>query len=250
VNEIRKDGDSFPFIVTDIQGYVRDFDPQTGAVSIFPSSELIKTLRRLGKFVFFIKCDYDEAKAALRDLHSENDPELTPSDCAVMLHEMFGFRCVAITMGPGGCVVSVAVSEKFTVSVLPCEGRNAYHQNVSLYIPAYTPKRVLDETGSGDTFLACTFAELMLRIGTGKKEVHCDDIFAAVETASAATSYLVERNEPHIFASRETAKLIQEKSPRNKDFVYLYPLFLFFFSNRHFAVSSTTITTIWSTSLF
>jgi sugar/nucleoside kinase (ribokinase family) len=226
IKQHHKDDDPFPIIITDIQGYVRAFDPNSGAVSILPSSELIKTLRRLGKFVFFLKCDYDEAKAALRDLKADDEPDPTPAQCAEKLHRLFGFKCVAVTMGPGGCVVSVAVRDSKTkrVSILPSSDRDSEFEIVSKYISAFTPARVVDETGSGDTFLACTFAELMILLKEKKEwnnEIDCEDIFKAVEKASAATSYLVERNEPHIFCTRDKARSIQQHAKRNKDFVYM-----------------------------
>ncbi|KAL0477366.1 hypothetical protein AKO1_005783 [Acrasis kona] len=227
VTELVKDYKSvpnkpFPFIITDIQGYVRAFDPESGAVSILSSKELIKTLNRLGKYVFFLKCDYDEAKSALSDLVQDQSAP-TPTQCAEMLHRIFGFKCVAVTMGPGGCVVSAAVNKGTrNIDILPSKSIEDNFDIITKYISAFTPKRVVDETGSGDTFLSTTFTELLLLLKEGGAErvdqINCDVLFEAVELASAATSHLVERNHDQIFSTRQNARIIRNNNKRNKPF--------------------------------
>ncbi|MBY9015072.1 MAG: hypothetical protein KGD68_05200 [Candidatus Lokiarchaeota archaeon] len=66
-----------------------------------------------------------------------------------------------------------------------------------LKIPAYKPKRVLDETGAGDVYLTIFLYELM------NSNMTWDDIKKSAHLASAAASFLVEKKGPKGFETRK-----------------------------------------------
>ncbi|MBY9014007.1 MAG: hypothetical protein KGD70_16720, partial [Candidatus Lokiarchaeota archaeon] len=74
-----------------------------------------------------------------------------------------------------------------------------------LKIPAYKPKRVLDETGAGDVYLAIFLYELL------NSDMTWEEIEKNAHIASAAASFLVEKKGPKGF---ETKKRILKRVAR------------------------------------
>jgi len=66
-----------------------------------------------------------------------------------------------------------------------------------LKIPAYKPKRVLDETGAGDVYLTVFLYELLNSDMTWK------EIEKSAHLASAAASFLVEKKGPKGFETKK-----------------------------------------------
>ncbi len=66
-----------------------------------------------------------------------------------------------------------------------------------LKIPAYTPKRVLDETGAGDVYLTIFLYELL------NSDMTWEEIEKNAHLASAAASFLVEKKGPKGFETRK-----------------------------------------------
>ncbi|MHA1508609.1 MAG: PfkB family carbohydrate kinase [Promethearchaeota archaeon] len=66
-----------------------------------------------------------------------------------------------------------------------------------LNIPAYKPKRVLDETGAGDVYLTIFLYELL------NSDMTWEEIEKSAHLASAAASFLVEKKGPRGFEARK-----------------------------------------------
>ena len=66
-----------------------------------------------------------------------------------------------------------------------------------LKIPAYKPKRVLDETGAGDVYLTIFLYELL------NSDMTWEEIEKSAHLASAAASFLVEKKGPRGFEARK-----------------------------------------------
>ncbi|GAH03600.1 unnamed protein product [marine sediment metagenome] len=66
-----------------------------------------------------------------------------------------------------------------------------------LKIPAYKPKRVLDETGAGDVYLTIFLYELL------NSDMTWEEIEKNAHLASAAASFLVEKKGPKGFETRK-----------------------------------------------
>ncbi|KAL9649637.1 hypothetical protein ABK040_003314 [Willaertia magna] len=201
-----------PLICTDIQGYLRRVVDKTGEVSVNDFDYMQHVLKVLGKYVTLIKLDLEEAKKCLFLPDSEERKNATPEQCASILHQLYHFPIVAVTMGGGGSVISCREGEIHV-------GKNEYEHHhttssankigyCSKYFKAYTPKQVQDETGAGDTFASTFVAELLYQRNLNNQTdfiLTHHDVFHAAKLASSATSHLVEEFGLNGFATRVQA---------------------------------------------
>jgi len=197
-----------PIICTDIQGYLRKIDEESGQVLHNSFEYMQHVLKTLGRVVSIIKMDLEEAKKCLfSDYQCGNIEEYmtTPEYCAQQIQLLYGFPIVTITMGAGGCICSCLNSSNLNLSMYPATSDLPENTKAQLkYFPAYTPRRVQDETGAGDTFLSCLIAELLIQRRVSP-EVTSDMVFHAVKMASSSTSFRVEERGLNGFTTRHHA---------------------------------------------
>ncbi|KAL6066420.1 PfkB domain-containing protein [Balamuthia mandrillaris] len=195
VQHLRQQQEQQHFVVgIDIQGYLRDFEGEV--VTTRPAHKMQQKLQKLSDAaaVTFLKAEYGEALSILKAAGkagegTEEEESWSPAGCAEELQRRFGFPIVSVTMGPNG-------------SWLCTEALG------TVFVPTYKPDVVVDETGCGDTFLACTICELLhLREGKRHNEPFGQEVLEAVKVGSCAASFLVEDKGPKGFASR--AKVLQ-----------------------------------------
>ncbi len=81
--------------------------------------------------------------------------------------------------------------------------RGAYFKGPNkpiVHIPAYSPKKKVDETGAGDCFMAT----LLLELGQYSEKERTEELMIkTIKEASAAASFLVEKNGPEGFQTKE-----------------------------------------------
>jgi len=193
----------------DVQGFIRTFVGKR--VSTRTKEEMIEKFKRFSEIhslgvVTILKAEYAEASAIVGPL--------SPSDAALQLRKDFGFTIVSVTMGHlGGYLSSSLTGER--------------------YVPTFKPSVVMDETGCGDTFLACTVLEILhtqrenksagLRASGGEDprnplvNISADQLFHAFQVGSAGASFLVERIGPEGFESRENLLLRINKGEKTQE---------------------------------
>jgi sugar/nucleoside kinase (ribokinase family) len=166
----------------DLQGFIRNID-DSGKVSYIKEGSAIANITKIIKLIgdrLILKGSEIEMKL----LSNQEDP--------IKIMEWFNlFNNEAIfimTMGEAG-------------SMIMKRGENL------IKIPSYKPKRVLDETGAGDVYLAIFLYEFINSDMTWKQ------IEEIGYTASAAASFLVEKKGPEGFETkRKVMKRVRSKN--------------------------------------
>ena len=160
------------YIGIDLQGFLRHID-DNGDVSYIRDKDLISNMKEIIKLIgdrLILKGSEVEMKL----LSDHKEPQKIMD-----YFKIFGNKAIYImTMGEVG-------------SLILKNGENL------LKIPAYKPKRVLDETGAGDVYLTIFLYEFFNSDKTWKeteKNAHL---------ASAAASFLVEKEGPTGFETRK-----------------------------------------------
>jgi len=180
-----KDENYHPIVALDVQGFIRTFDgvrvSTRSAEEMRDKFHKLSAISHLGVVTVF-KAEYGEAAAMVGPLE--------PKECAKRLRDEFGFTIASVTMGPlGGYLSSELTGE--------------------VYVPTFKPRVVYDETGCGDTFLACTVVEILHTRKQQNKDIRNflgvdgEQLFHAFLVGSAAASFLVECVGPEGFATRE-----------------------------------------------
>jgi len=189
-----------PIVALDVQGFIRTFVGKR--VSTRSKEEMITKFKKFSEIhdlgvITILKAEYAEASAIVGPV--------SPVEAALQLRKDFGFTVVSVTMGPLGGYLSSSITGE-------------------VYVPTFKPTVVTDETGCGDTFLACAVAEILyiqkttrgssthnifntkgtdengarnILVITGGQLLH------AFLVGSAAASFLVEKMGPDGFATRE-----------------------------------------------
>lgn len=179
-----------PIVALDVQGFVRDLAGSRVLTlsheAMVQKFEKLSSLQSYGS-ITMLKAEHAEAVVIVGDL--------SPPECAKELRVKYGFSIVSVTMGHLGSFLSSEITGE-------------------VYIPAFKPNQVLDETGCGDTFLTCAVLELLLHkhnlvkspggpAGSILAQYHREDLIQAMLVGSAAASYLVEKIGPEGFANRD-----------------------------------------------
>ncbi|MHA2283448.1 MAG: PfkB family carbohydrate kinase [Promethearchaeota archaeon] len=170
------------YIGLDLQGFIRNID-EHGIVSHIYDEKIITNLTKIIDLIgdkLILKGSEEEMKLLANEY---NDLE------KVMMHfEKFGTNGIFImTLGEKGSLI--------------------YQKgNKILRIPAFKPKKVIDETGAGDVYLSIFSFEFL----------HTDKSWGAIENigylASAAASFLVERKGPTGFVvKKKVLKRLKKK---------------------------------------
>ncbi|MHA1234647.1 MAG: PfkB family carbohydrate kinase, partial [Promethearchaeota archaeon] len=160
------------YIGIDLQGFIRYIN-DNGEVSYIRDegiiSNMIKIINLIGDRLIL---KGSEVEMKLLSNHEEH-PKIMD------YFKKFGNKAIFImTMGEAG-------------SLILKNGENI------LNIPAYKPKRVLDETGAGDVYLTIFLYELL------NSDMTWEEIEKSAHLASAAASFLVEKKGPRGFEARK-----------------------------------------------
>jgi len=165
---------NFPntYIGIDLQGFIRHIDGD-GEVSYVRDetiiSNMIKIIELIGDRLIL---KGSEVEMKLLSNHKEHQKIMD-------YFKKFGNRAIYImTLGEAG-------------SLILKNGENL------LKIPAYKPKRVLDETGAGDVYLTIFLYELL------NSNMTWEEVEKNAHLASAAASFLVEKKGPKGFETRK-----------------------------------------------
>jgi len=165
---------NFPntFIGIDLQGFIRYID-DNGEVSYVRDNRIISNMIEIINLIgdrLILKGSEVEMKL----LSNHTEPQKI-----MEYFKKFGNKAIYImTMGEAG-------------SLILKNGENL------LKIPAYKPKRVLDETGAGDVYLTIFLYELL------NSDMTWEEIEKNAYMASAAASFLVEKKGPKGFETRK-----------------------------------------------
>ncbi len=181
VSQISK---QFPniFIGLDLQGFIRNID-ERGIVSYDYDEKIISNLKKIINLIgdkLVLKGSEEEMKL----LANEYDD----LDKVMMHFEKYGTKGIFImTLGESG-------------SLIYQRGKRL------LKIPAFKPKKVIDETGAGDVYLSIFLYEFL----------HSDQSWKSIENAgylaSATASFLVERKGPSGFVVKK--KVLKRKGKK------------------------------------
>ncbi len=178
--------EAFPkaYIGIDLQGFIRNID--TGGNISYIRKE--STVTKITEIINLIgdRLILKGSEIEMKILSNEEEPDKIMNSCD-------GFNNNAIyimTMGEAGSIV------------MKC-GEDL------IKIPAYKPKRVVDETGPGDVYLAIFLYEFI------NSDMSWEKIKDIAHIASAAASFLVEEKGPDGF---ETKKKVL-KRVRGKDYI-------------------------------
>ena len=168
----------------DLQGFIRNID-DSGKVSYIKEGSAIANITKIIKLIgdrLILKGSEIEMKL----LSNQEDPNKI-----MEWFNLFNNEAIFImTMGEAG-------------SMIMKRGENL------IKIPSYKPKRVLDETGAGDVYLAIFLYEFI------NSDITWKQIEEIGYTASAAASFLVEKKGPEGF---ETKKKVM-KRVRSKNYL-------------------------------
>ena len=165
---------NFPntYIGIDLQGFIRYIN-DNGEVSYIRDEKIISNMIKIINLIgdrLILKGSEVEMK--LLSNHKEH-PKIMD------YFKKFGNKAIYImTMGEAGSLIL----------------KNS--ENI-LNIPAYKPKRVLDETGAGDVYLTIFLYELL------NSDMTWEEIEKSAHLASAAASFLVEKKGPKGFEARK-----------------------------------------------
>jgi len=166
----------------DLQGFIRNID-ESGKVSYIREESTIANITKIIKLIddrLILKGSEIEMKL----LSNQKDPNKIMEWFNIFDNEAI----YIMTMGEAG-------------SMIMKRGENLKK------IPAYKPKRVVDETGPGDVYLAIFLYELINSDMTWKQ---IEDIG---HTASAAASFLVEKKGPEGFETKnKVLKRVRSKN--------------------------------------
>ncbi|MFX0076577.1 MAG: PfkB family carbohydrate kinase [Candidatus Hermodarchaeota archaeon] len=178
--------EAFPnaYIGIDLQGFMRNID-MSGRVSYFREDATISNINRIISLIgdrLILKGSEIEMKM----LSNEELPDKIMNSCNAFKNNAI----YIMTMGEAGSIVMRCGEEL-------------------IKIPAYKPKRVVDETGPGDVYLAIFLYELINSDMSWKK------IEEIAHLASAAASFLVEEKGPNGFETKE--KVL--KRVRSKNYI-------------------------------
>jgi len=165
---------TFPntFIGIDLQGFIRNIDDD-GEVSYVRDEAIISNMIAIINLIgdrLILKGSEIEMK--LLSNHKE------PQKIMEYFKNFENKAIYIMTMGEAG-------------SLILKNGENL------LKIPAYKPKRVLDETGAGDVYLTIFLYELL------NSDMTWEEIEKNAHLASAAASFLVEKKGPKGFETRK-----------------------------------------------
>jgi len=160
------------YIGIDLQGFIRHID-DNGEVSYVRDeviiSNMIKIINLIGDRLIL-----KGSEVEMKLLSNHKEPQKIMD-----YFKKFGNKAIYImTMGEAGSLIL----------------KN--NQNL-LKIPAYKPKRVLDETGAGDVYLVIFLYELL------NSDMTWEEIEKNAHLASAAASFLVEKKGPKGFEARK-----------------------------------------------
>jgi len=169
------------YIGIDLQGFIRYINDD-GEVSYIRDENIISNMIKIIDLIgdrLILKGSEVEMK--LLSDHKEH-PKI------MSYFKKFGNRAIFImTMGEAG-------------SLILKNGEN-------LKIPAYKPKRVLDETGAGDVYLTIFLYELL------NSDMTWEEIEKSAHLASAAASFLVEKKGPQGFEARK--RIVKRVASKN-----------------------------------
>jgi sugar/nucleoside kinase (ribokinase family) len=170
------------YIGIDLQGFIRYID-DNGEVSYVRDeaiiSNMIKIIRLIGDRLIL---KGSEVEMKLVSNHKE------PQEIMDYFKTFENKAIYIMTMGEAG-------------SLILKNGENL------LRIPAYKPKRVLDETGAGDVYLTIFLYELL------NSDMTWEEIEKNAHLASAAASFLVEKKGPKGFQTRK--KILKRVASKN-----------------------------------
>ncbi len=160
------------YIGIDLQGFIRNIDDD-GEVSYVRDEAIISNMIEIINLIGD-KLILKGSEVEMKLLSNHTEPE------KIMYYfKRFGNKAIYImTMGEAGSLI-LKNGEKL------------------LRIPAYKPKRVLDETGAGDVYLTIFLYELL------NSDMTWEKIEKNALLASAAASFLVEKKGPKGFETRK-----------------------------------------------
>lgn len=183
---VSKITEAFPnaYIGIDLQGFMRNIDTG-GKVSYIRKDSTILNITKIINLIGD-KLILKGSEIEMKILSNEDVPEKIMNSCK----EFNNNAIYIMTMGEAGSMV-MKCGEKL------------------IKVPAYSPKRVVDETGPGDVYLAIFLYELINSDMSWKK------IEEIAHLSSAAASFLVEEKGPNGF---ETKKNVL-KRVRSKNYI-------------------------------
>jgi sugar/nucleoside kinase (ribokinase family) len=178
---IEKTKDTGAIIGLDVQGFIRKFN-QDGSINKTRDIKYADKMKKIieicdGRLV--LKASDDEANyiTGLSDVIASTK-ELSKLTNAIILS----------TLGANGSLAK-------------------YKDNKMVHIPAFVPKKIVDETGAGDCYSAVFLSEYI------NSDRSWDAIQRSANHASVAASFLLEEKGPHGFGS---SKQIEERFKQNK----------------------------------
>lgn len=161
------------YIGIDLQGFIRKID-EDGKVAYIYDKEIISNMEKIINFI--------GDRLILKG--SEEEMNLLAGECNDFEEIMIHFNkydnngIYIMTMGEKGSMIMKK-------------------QKTILKIPAFKPKKVVDETGAGDVYFSIFLYEF----------IHSDKSWASIKKAaylaSSAASFLIERKGPAGFASKK-----------------------------------------------
>ncbi|MFX1379975.1 MAG: PfkB family carbohydrate kinase [Promethearchaeota archaeon] len=183
-NYVKKILTYFPdtYIGIDLQGFIRKINEE-GKVAYIYDEEIISNIEKIINLVgnnLILKGSEEEMNLLAREC---DDFEKIMTHC----NKNYDYGIYIMTMGEKGSMLSKK-GEKI------------------LNIPAFKPKRVVDETGAGDVYFSIFLYEF----------IHSDKSWEQIENAaylaSAAASFLVEKKGPNGFVTKKAVlKRIKKK---------------------------------------
>jgi sugar/nucleoside kinase (ribokinase family) len=171
------------YIGVDLQGFIRKID-EDGKVAYIYENEIISNMKRI--------IDLIGDKLILKG--SEEEMKLIAGDC-----DDFGEVMTHCVNYDNNGIYIMTLGEKG--SMLTKKGEKI------LKIPAFKPKRVIDETGAGDIYFSIFLYEFI------RSDKSWDAVRNAAYLASAAASFLVEKRGP---AGFETKKRVLKRVKKQK----------------------------------
>jgi sugar/nucleoside kinase (ribokinase family) len=171
---VSKIKDAFPkaYIGIDLQGFIRNIG-KNGEVTYIREDSLISNITKIIELIgdrLILKGSEIEMKI----LSNEEVPEKIMNSC----NKFNNGAIYIMTMAEAGSLV------------MKC-GEDL------IKIPAYKPKRVLDETGTGDVYLSIFLYEFI------NSDMSWKNIENVAHIASAAASFLVEEKGPNGFGTKK-----------------------------------------------
>jgi sugar/nucleoside kinase (ribokinase family) len=174
---------AFPeaYIGIDLQGFIRHID-NNGNVSYIRGNSTISNITRIIDLIGD-KLILKGSEIEMKLLSDEEDPEQIMNSC----RDFNNNAIYIMTMGEAGSMVMKCGEDLIKV-------------------PAYKPRRVVDETGPGDVYFAIFLYELI------NSDMSWSKIEEIAHIASAAASFLVEEKGPDGFETkRKIMKRVRSK---------------------------------------